>query len=486
MTKHAKAAHHIHPQGSSPATKRLKSSPSVTAPSTPGRSTRRSTRTQDKKKTASVAVGTPPESVTVAPSSEVGHLQGQLFEDENILKIFFSYVGPEQYLFISRVNRTFHKVYTSLFPTKETRLNASSIDVLQFCWDNIEFLTPNSYIVERKTNLRDELWDCCIQCGKIDVVKYFLEVLLLTPSAQKKECECRFFKASYCRAFYSTRVRNLGKHAAEHGHLALLQWACTQKVGVDKNDAEICIFALGYGHMDVFLWAVRNEFRWDDKCFRRSARLAAENGKVHALKWLQKNDFDLSSCYDELSEMGLCDDAAAYGQVEVLKWLQSIYDSSDDCPWNQHTVVNACFFGHLDAVTFLLDNGGRLNKKLCHFAANSGSVPLLQFLRSRDCEWDEFVPALAAAEGHIDFIEWAVDNGCPLTKASCEYAAAYGELETLKWLHAKGCPWDGMTKCSHAGPDKAGALYDWAVANGYPQVEEKYRVIIEEGILDME
>jgi hypothetical protein len=161
----------------------------------------------------------------------------------------------------------------------------------------------------------------------------------------------------------------------------------------------------------------------------------------------------------------LSDNAAEYGQVEVLKWLYSIH-KFNECPWNESFMYRACYHGHVEAITFLLDHGGCMDSKTCYFAALSGSVPILQLLRSRNCAWDEFVPAYAAAFGHVDLIEWAVNNGCPWSESTCHHAAAHRQLDTLKWLRTKGCPWDGMTARYASNAE----IRDWAISNGCPVI----------------
>ena len=476
-------------------TKRLKFTPTTTVNRTSASST---IATENRTEISTIAITrTQPESlpVTAAPLSQSQrHSSEGPLDDENLLQSIFSLVGKNQYFFIGSVNRKFRKAYTSLFRKKVTYPNASSIEILNFCWKDIEshesyadqyedtridlfdfMMWCNKYGEDHLMSRRNALWDSAIQYGKMDVIHYFLDVLLRTPAAQKTRIsELDGDDKSYSEEFYQKYMNGLDYKAAKYGHLEFLQWACNKNRGVNKNDYCVCENALGHGHMDIFHWAIKNGFAWDDKYFEGAAHLAAENGKVEVLQWLHDTEHDLSSCYDEILDFGLCDSAAKHGQVEVLKWLQTTFNADDDqneeeeVPWNEYTIYRACRHGHVEAVRWMLDIGGTMDIKMCHFAAISGSVPLLQLLRSYGCKWDELVPAYAAAHDQVELIEWAVNTGCPWSEYTSHHAAAYGELETLmKWLRAKGCPWDEMTACYAKGND----IYDWAVAHGCPVAE---------------
>ena len=81
----------------------------------------------------------------------------------------------------------------------------------------------------------------------------------------------------------------------------------------------------------------------------------------------------------------------------------------------------------------------------CHSAAAHGCVPALQYLRSKDCEWNERTCENAARNGHLHVLQWCRDNGCPWNKYTCSAAALNGDFHILKWCRENGCPWDDTT-----------------------------------------
>jgi hypothetical protein len=44
----------------------------------------------------------------------------------------------------------------------------------------------------------------------------------------------------------------------------------------------------------------------------------------------------------------------------------------------------------------------------------------------------------AAIAGHVEILSWALDNGCPWDPDVPWVAANFGHLDVVKWLHATG------------------------------------------------
>ncbi len=100
-------------------------------------------------------------------------------------------------------------------------------------------------------------------------------------------------------------------------------------------------------------------------------------------------------------------------------------------------------------------------------AAKSGHLALLQWLREKNCPWDERTSAKATQGGHLAVLQWARANGCPWDLYTCRYAAAEGHLEVLQWARAKGCPWN-PTVWNWAAPN----VKSWLIENGCPGTSE--------------
>ena len=77
----------------------------------------------------------------------------------------------------------------------------------------------------------------------------------------------------------------------------------------------------------------------------------------------------------------------------------------------------------------LLDIGSQ--EKLCSTAAKYGNLPVLQYLVSVDCEWDDVSCWNAASYGHLHILKWIVQEGETFDPGTCSDAALHGRLHIL-------------------------------------------------------
>ena len=78
---------------------------------------------------------------------------------------------------------------------------------------------------------------------------------------------------------------------------------------------------------------------------------------------------------------------------------------------------------------------------ICEIAAEYGHLEVLKWARENGCPWDILTCTYAAAKGgHLEVLKWARENRCPWNIWTCAYAAWGGHLEALKWARQNGCP----------------------------------------------
>lgn len=137
--------------------------------------------------------------------------------------------------------------------------------------------------------------------------------------------------------------------AAEEGHLEVLQWLFSQRIG---NINFTFTKAAAGGHQAIIQWL------FDQKCpidFARASAEAAKTGQLEALKWMENLGGKL--------DVRICDEAAASGHIELVKWAHS--------------------------------KGYTIDSGVCAIAAANGHLELLQWVHySLNCPWGEvtFLP----------------------------------------------------------------------------------------------
>ena len=59
---------------------------------------------------------------------------------------------------------------------------------------------------------------------------------------------------------------------------------------------------------------------------------------------------------------------------------------------------------------------------------------------------DEGVMGWAAGSGNLELIQWLRGEGCPWDWITCYNAVALGHVEVLRWARENGCPWIAHTR----------------------------------------
>jgi hypothetical protein len=136
--------------------------------------------------------------------------------------------------------------------------------------------------------------------------------------------------------------------AAQHGHLAVLQWLSTRNANsyLPLLDAGVCAEAASAGHLEVLVWLRSQQppVPWHPKTCILAAAAA---GHIHVLKFLQDNA--PADCWDDQ----VATVAARMSRLSVLRWLRSMRPVP--CAWSERTCAEAAAAGQLDVLQFLRD-----------------------------------------------------------------------------------------------------------------------------------
>ncbi len=153
--------------------------------------------------------------------------------------------------------------------------------------------------------------------------------------------------------------------------------------------------------------------------------------------------------------------AAAWGNLDLLKWLYSRWPSM-----RREIAPLACSSGNIEMVDWIEEQGILLTESCALVAADHGHFDLLRHLYSLGCavpsmcaagaakygridvlEWmgiigvekTDSIATTAAGEGNIDVLEWAWENRYPFSKHAFARAVKRVKLEAMEWLYNHGC-----------------------------------------------
>lgn len=165
--------------------------------------------------------------------------------------------------------------------------------------------------------------------------------------------------------------------------------------------------------------------------------------------------------------------------LELIKWAISMGADAHD--------LSICAMRSLastEILQFFFDLGFSLDS-LCDESAYAGNLPMLQWARAHECDWDSNTCAYAAEGGNIEVLQWLRENGCPWNEDTCSGASVGGHLEILKWARANGCPWDAY--CIWECVARNGHLHvmKWLRENNIPWYCDAYLYVADTGNIPM-
>jgi hypothetical protein len=172
---------------------------------------------------------------------------------------------------------------------------------------------------------------------------------------------------------------------------------------------------------------------------------AALSGHLDSLQHLLCHQ----QCPTPLGPLKLSHFAARSGNISMLNWLKAqkwfLFHCDAAC-------IGAAKGGQLLALQHLRSEGGRWhNRQIATDAASSGSIETVEWLRQQQgVVINEDTLSEAIIAGHIEMCQHLVSCGCAYSAEACNDAAVYGYIDILRWLRAVGCPWDVHEVCMQA------------------------------------
>ena len=149
-------------------------------------------------------------------------------------------------------------------------------------------------------------------------------------------------------------------------------------------------------------------------------------------------DYDVEEVMDETY---FCSEVARTNKLELLKWARE----EKKCEWDRMTINAAARQGNLEMVKYCVANECPIDERACAYAALSGQLEILKYLREEvKAPWDFYTAAWAAHHGHLHILEYLVERKFDKYSVhACRWAARDGHLDCLKYLRETAkAPWD--------------------------------------------
>ena len=143
----------------------------------------------------------------------------------------------------------------------------------------------------------------------------------------------------------------------------------------------------------------------------------------------------------EMWEPYFCWRVAQTNKLELLKWARE----EKKCEWSVGPINAAAEQGNLEMVKYCVANECPINEWACENAAANGHLEVLKYLREEaKAPWDWETAFFAAKNGHLHILEYLVERKYDqYSTRVCWEAAGNGHLDCLKYLHETAkAPWN--------------------------------------------
>lgn len=373
-------------------------------------------------------------------------------EDENTTSLnLASKLGNIKELMIARNNGGEWSAITIALASAHGHINIVKYLIEKGCTYDIESIrgAANGGYIEiltylfSKTRLQPDnsIFECAVRYGQVDVVK------LLRDKWPK-----------ICPEDYKINVL-----AVKSGKLEMVKYL--RSINYPWSDAAMSV-ACTLGYFDIAKWLNNNGIKFP----MNVCSLVAKSDNLGFYQWLHYKNFPIDNSYNEAAKAGsllilewiittlktpvtntMLNNAAMGGDSKTLSWLLN-----KKCICNYEILESAIENGNLENLELILDKipinqllpphfKKQSHEKIDIFtvkytmiAAKKGNLPLLKWLRSKECPWDEDTPLISSINGNLDILQYSIENGCPCEYDQCLIAAQNNKKSHIvDWITEK-------------------------------------------------
>lgn len=258
------------------------------------------------------------------------------------------------------------------------------------------------------------------------------------------------------------------KYAVSTNNLELLKWAMSLSFPLTY---ESCIVAVMNNNLDMLKIIFDNENNKNALWHIEIIETATQRGYLDIVKWIfdiiDRKEIDSFLCNEKYRPTfvnNLCDYAAFSGNLELLKFLKE-----KNYPLRFLTYEQAALGGHVHILEWLKEHNCEKGFRTYIYAMMNGNIKILEWLKQNNHTFDSRSDLCrhAVEKGSIELLEWANNNGSPWNAETISDAVTSNNLEIIKWLKNKGCPWN-ESACTNCAIQGYLHILKWLRENGCP------------------
>ncbi|GFH53307.1 hypothetical protein CTEN210_09783 [Chaetoceros tenuissimus] len=398
-----------------------------------------------------------------------------------VMKNIFSFVGKGNYCFVAPVSKDFcynyltmdviedkfaHKMDCQLAIGKNKITTAeaasTSFELAEYCFFN----APEDF--------KRQVVKKAVETGRKDIVEIGEAMGIEISESMSPEI-----------------IRNNLVKIARRGDLEMIKLLQEKGVDIASNKLYIMNAAANKGQLGILKWLRKNNLCSSSDNQSLIVRIAARSGRLSIIKWAKEvAGFNL--------HIGLINDAAASGNLDLIKYLRS-----KEISWKDNTFCFAVLSGNIAMLQYLIDNecphdepricsnavvdddrekalevlqwlhehNVPWDEETCNTSARKGNLKALEYARLNGCQWNETCLEQAVRHRNVEVIEYCLQNGCPIgTRAICKFATTHNQdhdqaFQILKLLRKFSVPWSTET-CTFAACNGHFEALKWAVSEG--------------------
>lgn len=264
--------------------------------------------------------------------------------------------------------------------------------------------------------------------------------------------------------------------AVRNGHLECVKYIVESRALNFHFCKDVCDIAIRRHDIDMLIYLTENLCR-PIPIHAVSAAVAFDD--IECLSILHR-----AGCFLSMDTMYV---AVHCGSLTCVKYLHEA-----GCLWDVSTLQNGLNYLVLsargrpremfpeDAVLatfrYAVGNGCPVSAESSIWAAEIGSIEMLQQIQSLGVPFHSTALTVAAMDGHLHCLQYLLDHDCPASPSAYLSAIRHNRFESIKLLHAHGTTWESSVATASVRAARNPDILRYFLENGCPASADLFLV----------